>query len=110
MKVHLIKKATIDEFIVKYGRGKSSFSSWYAIVKGADWSCPEDIVRTFNTSDILGKGSNRVVFNIAGNNYRMICAYFFGKEKVHLFVKWIGTHAEYSKLCAKNLQYEIDIY
>ena len=60
--------------------------------------------------DILGSGSNRVVFNIGGNNYRMICRYQFGISKVHLFVKWIGTHAEYTKLCNDGKQYDINGY
>jgi mRNA interferase HigB len=71
---------------------------------------PNEIVATFNSADILGKGSDRVVFNIGGNNYRLICKYHFGKTRIHLFVKWIGTHAEYSKLCNEGKQYEIDVY
>jgi len=40
----------------------------------------------------------------------MICKYHFGETKVHLFVKWIGTHANYTKLCNDGKQYEIDEY
>ncbi|WP_394367549.1 type II toxin-antitoxin system HigB family toxin [Mangrovibacterium lignilyticum] len=36
----------------------------------------------------MEKGSNRVVFNIGGNKYRVICQYYFGRQKVHLFIKW----------------------
>lgn len=67
-------------------------------------------MKTFGYADLLGNGSNRVVFNIAGNNYRLICGYKFGPNMVHLFVKWIGTHAEYDKLCSKNLQYTVSKY
>jgi mRNA interferase HigB len=49
-----------------------------------------------------------VVFDIGGNNYRMICKYWFGASRVHLYVKWIGTHAEYDGLCKKNKQYTVD--
>ena len=68
------------------------------------------MISTFNSADILGRGSDRIVFNIAGNNFRLICKYHFGKEKVHLFVKWIGTHAEYTKLCKDAKQYDINAY
>ena len=65
---------------------------------------------TFGAADLLGNGSDRVVFNIAGNNYRMICKYHFGVNQVHLYVKWIGTHADYTELCKKNDQYTISVY
>jgi len=68
-----------------------------------------EIISTFNSADILGKGSNRVVFNIGGNNYRIICKYYFGDMRVHLFVKWIGTHVAYTKLCNDGKQYEIEL-
>lgn len=45
---------------------------------------------TFGATDLLGKSSNRAVFNIGGNTYRMICKYAFGDRKVHLFICWIG--------------------
>ncbi len=40
----------------------------------------------------------------------MICKYHFGATRVHLYVKWIGTHVEYFELCDNNEQYTIDIY
>jgi mRNA interferase HigB len=40
----------------------------------------------------------------------MICQYAFGENEVHLFVCWIGTHAEYDKLCKAKEQYSISAY
>ena len=65
---------------------------------------------TFGSADLLGNGSNRVVFDIGGNNYRMICKYQFLESEVRLYIKWIGTHAQYTKLCNNNNQYNINIY
>jgi len=110
MKVHLIRKQSIEDYIQKNARSRVSFEGWLAIVKRVNWIEPSDIVSTFNSADILGNGSQRVVFNIGGNNYRLICKYHFGDARVHLFVKWIGTHAEYTKLCNENKQFEIDNY
>lgn len=110
MKVHLIKKQSIEDFVLKNARSRASFEIWLSIIKQVDWSEPSNIISTYNSSDILGKSSSRVVFNIGGNKYRMICKYHFGNAKVHLFIKWIGTHAEYSKLCNDGLQYEINSY
>ena len=49
-------------------------------------------------------------FNIGGNNYRMICKYHFGATRVHLFIQWIGTHTEYTKLCNESKQFDINNY
>jgi mRNA interferase HigB len=110
MKIHLIKKQTIEDYIKKNARSKASFEIWFSVLKRVDWKEPNEIIFTFNSADILGNGSDRVVFNIGGNNYRMICRYHFGIYKVHLFVKWIGTHAEYTKLCNDQKQYEVNSF
>ena len=110
MSIHLIKKQTIEDYIKKNAQSKASFEIWFSIIKRADWNEPNEIISTFNSADIIGNGSDRVVFNIGGNKYRMICRYMFGINKVHLFIKWIGTHAEYTKLCNERKQYEINIY
>lgn len=110
MKVHLIRKETIEEFVRHNPQSKLPFGDWLSKIKYADWEKPTDLQNTFPSADLLGKSSNRVVFDIGGNNYRMICKYAFGDKQVHLFVCWIGTHAEYDKLCDSNKQYTISIY
>ena len=110
MKIHLIKKQSILDFIEKNAQSRVSFSNWLAIIKQVNWNEPNDIIATFNSADILGQSSNRVVFNIGGNKYRIICSYHFGITKIHLFVKWIGTHSAYTKLCNNRLQYFVNMY
>ena len=110
MKVRLIKRITIEKFSEQHADSRGAFSMWLAFIKYADWTIPENIQDTFGSADLLGNGSNRVVFNIAGNHYRMICKYHFGATRVHLYVKWIGTHTAYSKLCKEKEQYTVNIY
>jgi mRNA interferase HigB len=110
MKIRLIKRKSIENFVSANSRSRSSFRLWLALLKRADWTDPNDIANTFGSADLLGNGSNRIVFNIAGNNYRMICKYHFGITRVHLYIKWIGTHAEYTKLCNDGKQYNVNIY
>ncbi|HEY8919227.1 MAG TPA: type II toxin-antitoxin system HigB family toxin [Chitinophaga sp.] len=110
MKVHLIKLQTIEKYVGRHASSRSSFELWIVTVKGATWNIPEDILNTFGTADLLGNGSQRVVFNIGGNHHRMICQYAFGASQVHLFVCWIGTHAAYTELCANRKQYIISDY
>ncbi len=110
MKVHLIKKQSIEDYVIKNARSKASFEIWLSIVNRVNWTEPNEIISTFNSADILGNGCDRVVFNVGGNNYRLICKYHFGETRVHLFIKWIGTHAEYTKLCKEGKQYTINAY
>jgi mRNA interferase HigB len=110
MKVHLIKRETIEAYARENARSRSSFRLWLSVLSAADWSGPGDILEMFGSADLLGNGCNRVVFDIGGNEYRMICHYVFGEKQVHLFVCWIGTHAEYDKICKGNKQYKISVY
>ncbi|MEP0984401.1 type II toxin-antitoxin system HigB family toxin [Ekhidna sp.] len=110
MKVHLIKRQTIEQYVLTQARSKVSFEIWLEVLRHADWNEPGDIKKTFAKADLLGGGSSRVVFDIGGNNYRMIAKYVFGNKVAHLFVCWIGTHAEYDKLCKKNEQYSVNVY
>jgi mRNA interferase HigB len=110
MKVHLIRKETIEDYAKANARSRTSFEDWLEKIKYAEWEQPHDIKRTFNSADMLGNGSNRVVFDIAGNNNRMICKYAFGEKQVHLFICWIGSHATYKKLCGANGQYTVSSY
>jgi mRNA interferase HigB len=110
MKVRLLTKQSIEDYIVANNQSRSPMNQWLFRLKGADWSKPSDIILTFNDADLLGKGSKRIVFNIGGNKYRMVCKYQFGRKKVHLYIKWIGTHNEYSRLCSAENQYTINNY
>ena len=108
MRVHLIRKETIEDFVREHSNSRSSFQDWLTKLKQADWEQPVDIKATFNAADLLGNGTNRVVFDIGGNNYRVICKYWFGGSRIHLYVKWIGTHAAYNKICKENTQFNVD--
>ena len=110
MKTHLIKRATIENYVQANARSRSSFEDFLEKLKYADWKMPTDMKDTFSGTDLLGQRSNRVVFNLGGNNYRVICKYAFGENRVHLFICWIGAHADYTKLCKENLQYAINAY
>ena len=110
MKVRLVKKVTIEEYAIANARSRTSLRNWGMDMKFADWKTPDDIIKDFPSADLLGNGTRRVIFNIGGNNYRMICKYWFGVARVHLYIKWIGTHAEYDNLCDFGKQYTINDY
>lgn len=110
MKVHLVKKETIEDYAKDNAGCRSSFELWLTKLKKADWNNPTDILASYPSADLLGNGTNRVIFDIGGNLYRMICRYAFGRIEVRLFICWIGTHAEYTKLCNNKQQYTVRKY
>jgi mRNA interferase HigB len=110
MRVRLVKEKTIHNFTIRHASGRNAFRTWLNVIKSVNWTIPGDIKDTFGSADLLGDGYRRVVFDIGGNKYRVICGYLFGKKEVHLFVCWIGTHAEYTELCKKGGQYTISMF
>lgn len=110
MRVHLIRRESIEEFVEQYPQSRAAFRGWLDKIRFANWERPSDIFNTFGSADLLGRGANRVVFDVAGNGYRIVCKYVFGERQVHLFVCWIGTHAGYDVLCRKGEQYTVSIY
>jgi mRNA interferase HigB len=69
------------------------------VVKAADWSRPIDLKEVFGSADILP--NDRVVFNIGGNKYRLVVAVHYRGKRV--FVRFIGTHAEYDRIDAATI-------
>lgn len=110
MKVHLIRRASLEEYGLRHPLSRNALQEFIVKLKYANWNIPLDIIVTFPDADILGKGSRRVIFNINGNRYRLVCKYAFGLKEAHLFVCWIGTHAEYDKICSVSDQYDINIF
>lgn len=109
MKVRLIKMQTIVDYVESNIQAKNGFDIWISKVRFADWSKLNDLKSSFSSADQIG-GTNRIIFNIGGNKYRMICSYKIGRKNFHLYINWIGTHSEYTKLCDLNKQYTIDKY
>jgi mRNA interferase HigB len=107
VKVRLIKKKSVVDFLESHPNGRAAFMYWLYAIKAADWIVPADILDTFASAHLLGKGSDRVVFDIGGNKHRVICQYFFGTARVHLYIKWIGHHKDYTMVCKANKQFTI---
>ena len=72
---------------------------WYQILKQNNFYTPNEIKRLFSTCSFLG--DNRVVFNISGNKYRSIIHIRY--EMQIIYIRFIGTHAEYDKINAKEV-------
>lgn len=97
--MHILKKKTLIDFYTSHVNAKGPLEAWHAEAKNAKWETPDDIKKQYRSADILP--GNRVVFNIKGNNYRLVVkiAYKIGR----VFIRFIGTHAEYDKIDAETI-------
>ena len=95
--MRLIKQKTLVEQARLYPAAAPSLSNFASAVKTAKWESMHDIVRSMAGSP-SPVGRDRVVFNIAGNSFRLICAVDFRFGVV--YVKWFGNHAAYDKVDA----------
>ena len=89
---------TNKEILEKYSRKhvivKNPIEKWTAEVAAAQWTSFNELRLSFPSADYVGDG--RVVFNIKGNDYRLIVIVLYVVNVVE--VRWIGTHAEYDKI------------
>jgi mRNA interferase HigB len=81
---------------------KDAVELWYDRANRARWRNSADVKQTFATASIVN--SERIVFNIKGNDYRLIVAIDF--EKSIIWIKWIGSHKDYDQLDAAKVRYD----
>jgi mRNA interferase HigB len=94
IKMTISGKRLIDEFVLKHARSRSSFIKWIDEIEGILPTGHNELKKLFPSADYVG--NKRYVFNIGGNNYRLVAVVAF-VEGI-LFVRWCGTHAEYNKI------------
>jgi mRNA interferase HigB len=78
---------------------EQQLKSWYREADAAQWKGPADIKRGYPSASILA--NNRVVFNIKGNHCRLVVKFNYAYQMG--WVRFIGTHAQYDKIDAKNI-------
>ncbi|MCP4933162.1 MAG: type II toxin-antitoxin system HigB family toxin [bacterium] len=96
--MRVIAKRTLRNFWDEHASARGALEAWHAEALKAAWKTPNELKEQFGSASVLG--NNRVVFNISGNNYRLIVSIDY--ERQAMFLKFIGTHAEYDKIDAEN--------
>jgi mRNA interferase HigB len=101
--MRVIKERTVYTIcqIGKYRGASESLVAWLHEAQEANWTKSADLKRTYPTASIIDK--KRVVFNIRGNEYRLVVDIDYRLRFV--FIIWFGTHHEYQKLTIKKLTY-----
>lgn len=102
--MRIIKEKTLTDYC-KTGRYKSaavSLKAWIYEVRYSTWNNSNELKSKYRNASVIS--SKRVVFNIKGNDFRLIVDVEYKLNIV--FIVWFGTHAEYDKIDAKTVSYE----
>ncbi len=90
--VHVITQKRLSEFWTKYPAAKSPLTTWYKRTKKAVWKSLPDVKADFSAADYVAPF---VVFDVGGNNYRLIAKVEYRFEKV--YIAYVFTHPEYER-------------
>ncbi len=92
--MRIFTEKTLKEYSEEHPESKTALQEWATIVKRSNWMCFADIKKTFNSVDSVG--NQRYVFNIKGNDFRLVVIVRFTIKFV--YVRFVGTHSEYDKI------------
>ena len=81
---------------------KAAVDAWFDEMRRAKWSNTADVKRLYASASIVS--SDRVVFNLRGNAYRLVVAVDF--EKGIVWIKWLGTHRDYDRIDVREVDHE----
>jgi mRNA interferase HigB len=94
--MRVIAKNTLVDFYTAHPETKAPLERWHLLIKAGDWSSPAEVQRAFANAVVLN--GERIKFEVAGGNYRLICAFNFRARIA--YVKFLGTHQEYDRVDA----------
>jgi len=99
--MRIISKKRLKDFYEqsKYRDSKNALESWHKEVLKLDWNNSNEIKKMYRNASVIG--DTKVVFNIAGNKYRLIVTINYYAKIV--FIKFIGTHKQYDKINIEEL-------
>lgn len=100
--MRVIALGTLKDFYESdpaFADARNPILAWYRMVRAADWTNPADVKREMRSASILRDG--RVVFNIAGNKYRIVVWINYAWSVV--YIRFVGTHAHYDRIDAQTI-------
>ena len=100
-RMRIIARKTLREFWKgrRHADAEQPLKSWFKEASDADWKRPSDIKEMFGSASIIG--NNRVVFNIAGNKYRLVVKVNYPYRVI--YIRFIGTHEQYDNIDASEV-------
>ena len=106
--MRIIARRTLREFIASRAGHqdqpalKAALDAWFDEARKARWTSTANVKRLYATASIVT--SERIVFNIKGNSYRLVVSVDF--EKGIVLIKWIGTHQDYDRIDVTQVEHE----
>lgn len=97
--MRIIALSKLKAFWEKHPQAEIPLRNWYAEASRADWKTPADVKAAYRNASFLA--NNRVVFNIKGNDYRLIVAVHFNRGM--MFIRFVGTHTQYDRIDAERI-------
>lgn len=95
----IIDSEKLEQFIHKHADAARAIQKWIEVCESADWKHHSDLKNDFLSADYVG--NNRYVFNIKGNNYRLVTVVTFFAGR--MVIRFIGPHSDYDKINAKTI-------
>lgn len=105
--MRIIARRTLREFVDSLAGQKeqpavkAALDAWFGEVSKAEWTSSADVKRFYATASIVN--AERIVFNIKGNDYRLVVSIDF--EKGIVWIKWIGTHKAYDRIDVTEIEH-----
>lgn len=100
--MRVIAVRALREFWARYPAAEPPLRAWFDEARKARWRRPSDIKAQYRSASVLR--NRRVVFNIKGNDYRLVVAIAYRLQVV--YVKFVGTHAQYDAIDAETVEME----
>lgn len=100
--MRILSRPTLEVFWKSHPQAEQPLKAWYDEARQANWSTPQDIKNQYASASFVG--NNRVVFNIKGNDYRLVTAIAYEYQAV--YIKFVGTHAEYDRIDVATVEYK----
>ena len=97
--MRIISRKRLKDFWEQNPSAKGNLQAWFAEARKGEWKTPHDVKARYGTASILRDG--RVVFNICGNDYRMVV--WINYEFEVIYIRFIGSHAEYDEIDAQTI-------
>lgn len=99
-RMHIISRKVLRDFCTQHPDAENALYSWYSVASKAQWRNLVEVQATYPHAEAV---KNFTVFNIKGNKYRLIVDIIYPSQRI--YIKYVLTHAEYSKDRWKNDPY-----
>ncbi len=97
--MRIIALSTLRAFWEKHATAEAPLRSWYALASRADWKTPADIKAAYRNASFTA--NRRVVFNIKGNDYRLVVAIRY--DRGLMYVRFVGSHRQYDQIDVETI-------